>query len=102
MWKKQWRAKGFGFTLKGKSDFTLHKFLVGPPETFDTFYGVAGINGDGDVFRTENIEELRKYILNSTQDQGVHMMMADGVKKNKRHDHFQVHREILRTANLIC
>lgn len=78
LWKKQWRAKGFGFTLKGKSDFTLHKFLVGPPETFDTFYGVGGINGDGDVFRTENIEELRKYILNSTQDQGVHMMMADG------------------------
>ena len=72
---------GFGFTLKGKSDFNLHKFLVGPPETFDTFYGVGGVNGDGDVFSTENIDELQKYVYGCTRNHGVHMMMADGVKR---------------------
>lgn len=70
---------GFGFTLKGESDFKLQKFLVGPPETFDTFYGVGGIDGDGDVFKTENIDEFQRYVLYCTRRQGVHIMMADGV-----------------------
>ena len=62
-WRKKWHAKGFGFTLKGRplpsyksdfvwvrvswfstdpndaSDFQLDKFLAGPCETFDPFYG---------------------------------------------------------------
>ena len=30
LWKKKWRAKGFGFTLKdGKHDFKLEEFYAG-------------------------------------------------------------------------
>ena len=29
LWRKQWRAKGFGFTLKGKNDFKLEDFFAG-------------------------------------------------------------------------
>lgn len=70
---------GFGFTLKGKSDFALFKFAAGTPETFDPYYGVGGYDGDGDVFKSENIDALQTYIHQCTMDNGVHIMMADGV-----------------------
>ncbi|CAF0741182.1 unnamed protein product [Adineta steineri] len=78
LWKKQWRAKGFGFTLRGKSDFALHKFLAGAPETFDLYYGVKDIEGDGDIFKSENIDALQNYVNKCTMHQGVHIVMADG------------------------
>ena len=39
LWKKGWRAKGYGFTLKGDCDFKLADFTAGTPESFDTHYG---------------------------------------------------------------
>ncbi|CAF3536035.1 unnamed protein product [Rotaria sordida] len=78
LWKKQWRAKGFGFTLKGNSDFALHKFLAGAPETFDPYYGVKDIDGDGDIFKSENIDALQNYVNKCTKLNGVHIVMADG------------------------
>ena len=29
LWRKKWRAKGFGFTIKGKNDFKLEDFYAG-------------------------------------------------------------------------
>ena len=29
LWRKRWRAKGFGFTIKGKNDFKLEEFYAG-------------------------------------------------------------------------
>lgn len=74
LWRKQWHAKGFGFTLQCENDFKLDKFLAGHPETFDTYYG---IKGDGNVYDPENIESLTEYILKQTTV-GVHFMMSDG------------------------
>jgi cap1 methyltransferase len=71
--------QGFGFTLKGKSDFTLHKFIAGSPETFDPYYGVNHIDGDGDIFKSENIDALQNYVYKCTAHSGVHIVMADGV-----------------------
>lgn len=45
LWRKKWHAKGFGFTLRCENDFKLEKFLAGPPETFDPFYGIK-VNRD--------------------------------------------------------
>ncbi len=67
---------GFGFTLKGDSDFTLHKFIAGSPETFDPYYGV---HNDGDIFKSENIDALQNYVYKCTAHNGVHIVMADGV-----------------------
>ena len=39
LWRKRWRAKGFGFTLRGEHDFKLHDFHAGPAETFEPHYG---------------------------------------------------------------
>ncbi|UJR28824.1 hypothetical protein I4U23_010048 [Adineta vaga] len=78
LWKKQWRARGFGFTLKGDCDFKLGKFLAGTPETFDTYYGVHDLNGDGDIFKSENIDALQNYVNKCTMHRGVHIVMADG------------------------
>ena len=78
LWRKQWKAKGFGFTLKGKNDFKLEDFFAGPPESFETHYGMNGVDGDGDVFKEENLKAFKKHVLQNTDGLGVHFMMADG------------------------
>ena len=98
LWRKKWEAKGFGFTLKGTNDFKLEDFFSAPGECFEPHYGTAqchffyrnlifffveiGINGpegDGDVYKTENIREFQRHVVNNTEGKGVHFMMADGV-----------------------
>lgn len=39
LFRKKWKAKGFGFTLKGDNDFKLDDFYAGPCESFEPFYG---------------------------------------------------------------
>jgi len=78
LWRKRWRSKGFGFTLKGKSDFKLEDFYAGTPESFETHYGEGGRDGDGDVFKESNIKAFAKFVLEGTDGKGVHFMMADG------------------------
>uniref|UniRef100_A0A0K2UNK7 Cap-specific mRNA (nucleoside-2'-O-)-methyltransferase 1 n=1 Tax=Lepeophtheirus salmonis TaxID=72036 RepID=A0A0K2UNK7_LEPSM len=75
LWRKKWHAKGFGFTLKGKNDFKTEDFVCGPPETFEKHYGA---DNDGDVFKEKNIAEFTNFVMESTDQKGVHFMMADG------------------------
>jgi len=39
LYRKKWKAKGFGFTLRGENDFKLSEFYAGPPDSFQPFYG---------------------------------------------------------------
>eukprot|EP00094_Tigriopus_californicus_P009899 TCALIF_09545-PA protein Name:"Similar to cmtr1 Cap-specific mRNA (nucleoside-2'-O-)-methyltransferase 1 (Xenopus laevis)" AED:0.12 eAED:0.12 QI:13/0.42/0.5/0.75/0.71/0.62/8/0/772 len=78
LWRRGWRSKGFGFTLKGQHDFKLNDFQSGPPESFEPHYGVNGRDGDGNVFDEENIKAFQKHVLDHTHRRGVHIMMADG------------------------
>ncbi|XP_063994288.1 cap-specific mRNA (nucleoside-2'-O-)-methyltransferase 1-like [Diachasmimorpha longicaudata] len=75
LWRRKWHAKGFGFILRGSNDFQLHNFYAGPPETFHPFYGPKG---DGNIYDLENQLAYQQLIMNHTQGQGVHFMMADG------------------------
>lgn len=75
LYRKQWQAKGFGFTLKSENDFKLHDFYAGHPETFTPYYGISE---DGNVYDPENIESLEQLIKDETEEQGCHIMMADG------------------------
>ncbi|CAF2555162.1 unnamed protein product [Rotaria sp. Silwood2] len=68
----------FGFTLKGKSDFALQKFLAGTSETFYPYYDVKDLDCDGDIFKSENIDALQNYVNKCTMHNGVHIVMADG------------------------
>jgi cap1 methyltransferase len=79
LWRKKWKAKGFGFTLKRENDFRLEDFVAGPAECFEPFYGANGINGDGDVTKAENLAEFQHFVLEQTDEKGVHFVMADGV-----------------------
>ncbi|KFB44010.1 AGAP000826-PA-like protein [Anopheles sinensis] len=74
LWRNKWRAKGFGFTLKGANDFRLDDFSAGAPETFDTYYGPKD---NGNIFDPANIEGFTDYVMTQTET-GVHVMMADG------------------------
>jgi len=47
---------------------------------FDPYYGVNDYDGDGDIFKTENIDALKAYVYRSTMQRGVHIVMADGVR----------------------
>ncbi|KAF9421128.1 hypothetical protein HW555_002840 [Spodoptera exigua] len=75
LYRKGWRAKGFGFTLKGPNDFKLSDFYAGPPETFNPYYGVKK---DGNIFDPANLISLKEHVLKQTDDKGVHFLMADG------------------------
>ncbi|KAH6925598.1 hypothetical protein HPB50_007979 [Hyalomma asiaticum] len=75
LWRKGWQAKGFGFTLKGPNDFKLEDFFAGSPDTFEPHYGV---HDDGDIFVPENVRSFSKFVKSSTDNQGVHFVMADG------------------------
>jgi hypothetical protein len=69
-------SSALAFTLKGKSDFALQKFLLaGTPETFHPYYGVK----DPDIFKSENLDALHNYVNKCTMHNGVHIVMADGV-----------------------
>ena len=37
--RKNFKVKGFGFTLKGSNDFKLEDFYAAPPEFFEPHYG---------------------------------------------------------------
>ena len=79
LWRKKWRAKGFGFTIKNAGhDFKLEDFYAGPPESFEPHYGVGGVEGDGNIFNPENVREFTRFVLANTGGRGVHCMMADG------------------------
>ena len=42
--------------------------------------GVGGLEGDGDIFRPDNQEAFIKFVHDNTDGQGVHFVMADGVR----------------------
>ncbi|XP_076643921.1 cap methyltransferase 1 [Halictus rubicundus] len=75
LWRKQWHAKGFGFTLKNENDFKLADFYAAPCETFHPYYGPSD---DGNVFDPANQEAFREVIMQHTNNRGVHFMMSDG------------------------
>ncbi|KAG6452827.1 cap-specific mRNA (nucleoside-2'-O-)-methyltransferase 1 isoform X1 [Manduca sexta] len=75
LYRKGWKAKGFGFTLRGKNDFKLSDFYAGTPETFNPYYG---IKDDGNIFDPANLMSLKEHVLKHTDDKGVHFLMADG------------------------
>lgn len=75
LWRKNWHAKGFGFTLKESCDFRMHEFRAGPPEAFEPHYGAAD---DGNIYNPENILSFNKHVLENTEMYGVHFLMADG------------------------
>ena len=39
------------------------------------------MNDDGDIFNEDNLEVFRKFVMESTDGNGVHFVMADGVGK---------------------
>ena len=41
--------------------------------------GVGGIEGTGDIMNTDNITEFQDFVLQTTDGNGVHIVMADGV-----------------------
>ncbi|XP_032070789.1 cap-specific mRNA (nucleoside-2'-O-)-methyltransferase 1 [Thamnophis elegans] len=78
LWRKKWHAKGFGMTLKGPNDFKLEDFYAASSELFEPYYGEGGVEGDGDITRPENISAFQQFVLDNTDQKGVHFLMADG------------------------
>jgi len=78
LWRRGWKSKGFGFTLRGKNDFKLYDFHSTNSELFEPHYGRGGIDGDGDITNTDNMQEFAKYVMKRTNQMGVHTCTADG------------------------
>ena len=43
--------------------------------------GVGGIDGDGDIFNPDNQKAFITFVKENTEGQGVHFVMADGVRE---------------------
>ncbi|XP_032804028.1 cap-specific mRNA (nucleoside-2'-O-)-methyltransferase 1 isoform X2 [Petromyzon marinus] len=99
LWRRSWHAKGFGLTLRGPNDFKLEDFFAAPSEMFEAHYGVSGVDGDGDITRSDNIEEFRRFVLCGTEGRGVHFLMADGGFSVEGQENLQ---EILSKQLLLC
>lgn len=100
LWRTQWHAKGFGLTLRNApeaSDFKMNKFLVGPGECFEPYYGVGGAEGDGDILKPENLEEFKDYVMQQTG--GLNFVMGDGGISVAGQENIQ---EILTKQLLLC
>merc|ERR1719510_1890626 len=53
----KWRARGFGFTLRGPEDFQVGKFNKNAPgNTFTAHYGK---DNTGDITSTDNMQHFR-------------------------------------------
>ena len=50
---------------------------------YDQSYFVlhVGVHDDGDIFNEDNLVEFRRFVMESTDNKGVHFAMADGVGK---------------------
>ena len=44
-------------------------------------FSSPGANDDGDIFNEDNLVEFRRFVMESTDNKGVHFVMADGVSK---------------------
>ncbi|XP_063958998.1 cap-specific mRNA (nucleoside-2'-O-)-methyltransferase 1-like [Lytechinus pictus] len=97
--KKDFKVKGFGFTLKGSNDFKLEDFYSAPPEFFEPHYGVNGSEGDGDATNSDNQREFRRFVMEHTGGKGVHFVMADGGFSVAGQENIQ---EILTKQLLLC
>ncbi|CAB3368772.1 Hypothetical predicted protein [Cloeon dipterum] len=96
LWRKRWQAKGFGFTLRGGSDFKLKNFYAASAETFEPCYGK---DGDGNIYKPANIRHFQEHVLANTDGKGVHFTMADGGFSVKGQENIQ---EILSHRLYLC
>ncbi|XP_074640055.1 cap-specific mRNA (nucleoside-2'-O-)-methyltransferase 1-like [Tubulanus polymorphus] len=99
LWRRQCTAKGFGMTLRGPCDFKLEEFHAAPSELFEPFYGAKGVEGDGDIYNPANLIAFRKFVMENTDDKGVHFVMADGGFSVEGHENIQ---EILSKRLYLC
>nr|CAB3231947.1 cap-specific mRNA (nucleoside-2'-O-)-methyltransferase 1 [Phallusia mammillata] len=99
LWRKKWKSKGFGFTLKGNNDFKLNDFFAANSELFEPHYGVGGKDGTGDIMNGQNLEEFQRFVHDNTDDEGVHFVMADGGFSVEGQENIQ---EILTKQLLLC
>lgn len=50
-------------------------------EVFILLAGHNGVDGDGDIYKPDNITDFSKFVMDHTHNIGVHFMMADGVSR---------------------
>ena len=96
LYRLGFRAKGFGFTLRGDCDFKFDDFLAGTPETFEPNYGILG---DGDITKNENIISFQKYVFEVSNKSGVSLVMGDGGFSVKGQENNQ---EIMSKQLIMC
>ncbi len=75
--------QGFGFTLRGPTDFNLHKFNSNaPPHSFRAYYGV---DGTGDITKTANMRDFAARVWAEVSLRRARMTrLADAVRAARR------------------
>ena len=104
LWRRGGSTKGFGFTLKGEHDFTLHAFHHrAAPELFHAYYGGKNECGGGHLMwrefdvspSTQRVEfSARVFTVESWDGESFTMKLIDGTgtvrderTQSARHNH---------------
>ncbi|KAI8359178.1 FtsJ-like methyltransferase-domain-containing protein [Blakeslea trispora] len=71
-------AHGYGITLNGSDEIKWHpeKFRDDIPR--HSLTTIDGVDGTGDLYRSENREAFASTVLRETKQRGVHVAVADG------------------------
>ena len=84
-------------TLKGPDDWKFHKFheMADVNGRFEACYGVTN---DGNVYKSENLRDFQRQVLEGTNGRGVDLYTADGgfcVDGNENYQEVEVKRLVL-------
>eukprot|EP00050_Salpingoeca_kvevrii_P001677 m.176408 g.176408 ORF g.176408 m.176408 type:complete len:858 (-) comp10430_c0_seq2:82-2655(-) len=97
LWRTKWRAKGYGFTLRGEKDFKLARFnQQSPRQCFHCYYGV---DNTGDIYNTESMRAFQALVRKDTKDSMLDFVMADGGFDVTGVENYQ---EIMNKQLLLC
>ncbi|OBZ89351.1 Cap-specific mRNA (nucleoside-2'-O-)-methyltransferase 1 [Choanephora cucurbitarum] len=71
-------AHGYGITLNGSDEIKWHpeRFIDDIPR--HSLTTIDGVDGTGDLYRSENRESFASTVLKETKQGGVHVVVADG------------------------
>lgn len=98
LWKRHGvHSRGWGMTLKGNDDWKFYRFneLSNVRGRFEAIYGP---DGQGNVYKEENLKEFQRVVLSGTDGKGVQLFTADGgfcVDGNENYQEVEVKRLVL-------
>eukprot|EP00039_Didymoeca_costata_P007461 m.100277 g.100277 ORF g.100277 m.100277 type:complete len:768 (+) comp13696_c0_seq5:319-2622(+) len=101
LWRKRWRAKGFGLTLVGDLDFKIAKFNCESP--YDTFFPYYGVDGRGDIYNSKTLRTFQEIVSEETKGKMLDFVSGDGgMDFTQDYNHQEITNQQLLLCQFLC